>query len=110
MGSVIPGLWSGISGRDFRPQAVNAGILIFILSFVLRYKLHWKISHMLISLIPTQLIILLCISYFSGFTGLELFHWFNLHWLLSIDLFICVPWGLGIIVGIIVKKKCCKVT
>ena len=105
IGSFLPGLWTGEGGRDFRPQALNAGILILIASIILRYKFKWQSLQMLIALLPTQLIILLCISYFSGFTGTEIFDSFNLLWLLFIDLFVVVPWIIGIFIGNFILKK-----
>ncbi len=104
-GSFLPGLWSGVSGRDFRPQAVNVGILILVVSFLLRYRSKWPILQMLLCLVPTQLIILLCISYFSGFTGWELFNAFNFDWLLFIDLFIAAPWIVGIFIASVFLMK-----
>jgi hypothetical protein len=104
-GSFLPELWSGVSGRDFRPQAVNAGILILVVSFLLRYKFKWPIFEMLLSLVPTQFIILLCISYFSGFTGMSIFDEFNLGWLFFMDIFIGSPWIIGIFIGSIFLMK-----
>ena len=100
--SILPGLWQGISGRDFRPQAVTASIFIFIVALLLKYKIRWSVIEMLIYLIPTQFIFLLSISYFSGYVWSELFDSFNLTWLMYIDLFICTPWVVGIIIGQIV--------
>lgn len=104
-GAFLPGLWSGVSGRDFRPQAVNAGILILVLSFLLRYRFKWPILQMLLCLVPTQFIILFCISYFSGFTGTELFDEFNLGWLFFMNIFIGSPWIIGILIGSIILMK-----
>ena len=104
-GAFLPGLWSGVSGRDFRPQAVNAGILILVVSFLLRYRFKWPILQMLLCLVPTQFIILLCISNFSGFSGSELFNEFNLGWLFFMDIFIATPWIIGIFIGSIILKK-----
>jgi hypothetical protein len=104
-GAFLPGFWSGVSGRDFRPQAVNVGGLILVVSFFLRYKLKWPIIQMLLCLVPTQFIILLCISYFSGYSGSELFNEFNIGWLFVIDIFIATPWIIGIFIGSIILMK-----
>ena len=104
-GAFLPGLWSEVSGRDFRPQAVNAGILILVVSFLLRYRFKWPIFQMLLCLVPTQFIILLCISNFSGFTGTELLDEFNLGWLFFMNIFIGSPWIIGIFIGSIILMK-----
>jgi len=103
--SVLPGFWTGASGRDFLPQAFNASLLIFAASIFIRYKFRWSISHMILSIIPTQIIILLCTSYFSGYTGLRIFNLFNLEWLMFVDLFVCIPWIAGIFVGGFFKNR-----
>ena len=105
IGSFIPGMWTGVSGRDFRPQAINASILILVTSCFLRYKYKWPILEMFLFLIPTQFIILLFISYFSGYVWSEIFNEFNIQWLLYIDLFVCIPWITGIIIGSIILNK-----
>jgi hypothetical protein len=104
-GSFLPGLWSGVSGRDIRPQAVNVGILILVVSFLLRFRFKWPILQMFFCLVPTQLIILFCISCFSGYSGWELFHEFNIEWLFFIDIFIAAPWIIGIFIGSIILMK-----
>ena len=110
IGNFLPGLWKGAGGRDFLPQAFNTAILILATSFLTRYKLKWATLHMILCLIPTQLIVLLCISYFSGYTvfqifsSLDLFHDF-LQWLLLVDLFVATPWIIGICVGSFILKR-----
>ena len=107
--SLLPGLWMGISGRDFRPQAFNATILILATSVIMRYKLKWPILHMIFYLIPTQFIVLLCTSYFSGYTVFQLlcspdlFQDF-IQWLLLVDLFIATPWIMGVFIGSFMLK------
>jgi hypothetical protein len=103
-GSILPGMWEGISSRDFRPQAVITSVFIFMVALLLKYKYRWSVTEMLISLIPTQVIILLSISYFTGYVWIDLFNSVNLTWLMYIDLFICTPWILGIIISSIVLK------
>lgn len=105
VGALSPGLWPGLSGRDFRPQATNAGTLILVVSCVLRYRFKWTNLQMLICMVPTQFIILLCIAHFSGFAGTELLDAFNLGWLWYLDLFICVPWMIGMFIGSIVLRE-----
>ncbi len=103
--AMLPGLWPGISGRDFRPQAINASIMIGVVAFLLRYRRQWPLAHMLFGLIPSQVIILLVSGYFSGYTGTELLNDFNLCWLVQIDIFICSPWLIGTIVGSLMLRR-----
>jgi len=101
--SLLPGLWEAESGRDFIPQAVNASVLILIVAFSLRRRSRWPLSHLLAALIPTQIILLLGISAFSGYTGTHILDTFNLEWLLTLDLFIALPWVIGVTVGSLVR-------
>ena len=103
VGSILPGMWQGISDRDFRPQAVITSIFIFMVALLLKYN-RWSVTEMLICLIPTQIIILLAISFFTGYVWIEIFDNVNLTWLMYIDLFVCTPWIVGIIIGGIVLK------
>jgi hypothetical protein len=103
----LPGFWTGISGRDFRPQALNASILIFVVSVILRYKFKWSVTHMICSLIPLQFIVLICISYSTGYNISEIFSALDLlQWLLIANLFISLPWICGTFVGgFFLKRK-----
>jgi hypothetical protein len=105
--SLLPGFWTGISGRDFRPQALNASILIFVVSLILRYKFKWSVTHMICSLIPLQFIVLICISYSTGYNISEIFSALDLlQWLLIANLFISLPWICGTFVGgFFLKRK-----
>ena len=107
--SLLPGLWMGIGGRDFRPQAFNATILILATSVMIRYKFKWPILHMILYLIPTQFIVLICMSYFSGYTFFQLLSSFDLFrdflkWLLFVNLFIGAPWIMGVFIGSLMLK------
>ena len=108
--SLLPSLWTGISGRDFHPQAFNASLLILVISCLIRYKFKWPILHMIVSLIPLQFITLICMAYFSGYTVYQLIFSFDLlhdflHWLLIVDLFIGAPWIVGVFVGDFLLKR-----
>lgn len=107
--NLLPGLWTGMGGRDFRPQAFNAAFLILAASIAMRYKFKWPISHMIICLIPTQLIVLISVSYFSGYSLFQLLGSFDLfydflQWLLFVDLYIGVPWIIGVFIGSLILK------
>ena len=109
LASLFPGLWTGVGGRDFRPQAFNAAIFVLATSVVMRYALKWPVLHMMVSLIPIQFIVLISMSYFSGYAIFQIFNSFDLfhdflQWLLLVDFFIGTPWILGIFVGSLMLK------
>jgi hypothetical protein len=95
----IPSLWPGVSGRDLRPPATTLALLIMVLAVVFRWGRQWDIWDFLFIAVGSEFVTLLIISHFSGFTWLELFHWFNLHWLLFMTAFTVVPWFLGFGLG-----------
>lgn len=95
----LPTFWDGISSRDFRPYATNAGILIFIFAVILRLRYRWPVKVLVLAIIPVLVITLLCIGSFSGYTGTDLFDRFNVEWFVSLNLFIGLPWLAGIAVA-----------
>ncbi len=97
--ALLPPLWEAVSGRDFRPQSATMGILILLLSAVLRVWRRWPVVEFLGALVCAELATLCVIAHFSGFTWLELFDSFNLSWLATMSVFIAVPWLAGLLVG-----------
>jgi hypothetical protein len=95
----IPPLWKGVSGRDFRPSATTMALLVFLLAAVFRWRFWWDVWDFLWAALGVEFLTLLIISHFSGFTWLELFHWFNLNWLLGMSIFTIAPWLLGFGLG-----------
>ena len=100
---LLPAVWQGVSARDFRPSAANADALIFILALAFRVWLQWSIRDLLVGLLPFEVILLLCIAYFSGYTGLDIFDRFNLSWFFGLNLFVGLPWLAGIAIGSVVS-------
>ena len=103
-GIFIPPFWQGVSGRDFRPQAATMAVLILILGVVFRRALRWHVLDFVFGLVAAEFLTLCVIAHFSGFTGVELFHWFNLSWLAFMSLFVGLPWLVGLGVGSIWLK------
>lgn len=95
----LPQLWQGMSGRDFRPWGVLMALLILLVAVVLRGCLRWPVSELLASLVCAEVFTLCVIAHFSGFTGLELFDPFNISWLGAMNMFIAVPWLVGLLGG-----------
>lgn len=101
----LPTFWEGISSRDFRPNATNAGILIFIFAVLLRLGYRWPVKVLVLSIIPVLVLTLLCIAYFSGYTGSDLFDKFNVEWFVYLNLFMGLPWLAGIAVASIALNR-----
>jgi len=100
----LPGLWTGSGGRDVIPQALTAAILILVVSTFIRIKLKWRNLNMILYLIPLQMLVLIGMSYFSGYSVLRIVFSFDLlldffQWLLLVDLFIAMPWVVGVFTG-----------
>ena len=110
--ALLPPLWQGVSGRDFRPQSAMMGILIFSLAAVLRVWRRWPVVEFLGAVGCAEFFTLCVIAHFSGFTWLELFDSFNLSWLARMSVFIAVPWLVGLLVGSLllrVRQRVCNV-
>jgi hypothetical protein len=106
--AVLPPLWQGISGRDFRPQATVMAVLILIVSSTFRGFLRWRILNLIGALCIVEILTLTIISYFSGYTGMRILNAFNLEWLAYMNIFIGLPWVLGLGAGsirLIIRRK-----
>lgn len=95
----VPPLWLGQGGRDFRPQGLLAGLLIFIFAALLRWLLHWRLGEFVGAFLALQFICLLAISHFTGSSGTELLEPFELSWLYVLNQYTGFPWLIGLIVG-----------
>ena len=73
--------------------------LVFMAAMVWAYFLPWFRREFLVSLCPIPMVVLFAVSYYSGFTGRELFHSFNLAYVAQICLVIGVPWVAGSALG-----------
>ncbi len=98
-GVFLPPPWHGAGGRDFRPQATTMAVPILGLAVVLRRGLRWRVLDFVLGLVAAELVTLVVIANFSGFAGWELFDRFNLSWLAGMNLFIGLPWLVGLGAG-----------
>lgn len=86
----------------FGGALVTLGIILlalFLAGAVWAYYIPWIRHEFLVSLCPVPLVVLFVVSYFSGFTGPELFNSFNLGWMAQICLALMVPWVTGTVLG-----------
>ena len=97
--SLLPPLWPGESGRDFRPQAIVMGIILFIMAALFRGRMKWHWSNLIAALAIIEIITLAIISYLTGYTGLEIFDTSNLQWMAFMNKYIGLPWLLGLGLG-----------
>jgi len=95
----LPPLWQGVSGRDFRPQATTMAFFLLVLSILFRGFLRWRLLNLMIALFIVEIITLTIIAYFSGYTGIGILDSFNLEWLAFMNIFIGLPWLLGLGTG-----------
>lgn len=74
-------------------------LLLFFAAMVWAYFIPWMTNEFLVSLCPIPVVVLFIVSYYSGFTGPELFNSFNLAYVGQICLVIGVPWVGGTALG-----------
>ncbi len=86
-------------GRDFRPVAATAGVLLLVFGALARGRLGWRFRDFLGGAAAAEVTLLLLISHFSGSTGTQLLDSFNLRWWASLSLFVGLPWLAGYVVG-----------
>ena len=94
-------LGSRFTGRDFRLSATIAGILIILFSILLRAKYRWSINSLLISLVPVEVVTMYLIMVGSGSYSIDLF---NLRWIAGLNLYLALPWFIGISIGSIIFR------
>jgi|SRR5690349_14386396 len=96
---LLPPLWRGMSGRDFRPQATAMAILIFGFAIAARRGLRWSAVDFIGSVLPIEFLTLVIVGSFSGFSGSAILDRFNLEQLAFLNLFVALPWFAGLGVG-----------
>lgn len=80
-------------------------ILVFVAAMVWAYFIPWMRHEFLVSLCPVPIVVLVIVSYYSGFTGRELFHSFNLAYVAQICLALGVPWVTGTVLGSRIRRQ-----
>lgn len=74
-------------------------LLLFFAAMVWAYFIPWMKSEFVVSLCPVPVVVLVIVSYYSGFTGPDLFNSFNLAYVGQICLVIGLPWVGGTALG-----------
>lgn len=95
----LPPLWQGVSGRDFRPSATMVAFLIFTLAILMRAGFRWAPLDFILGVLPVEVMTLLGIAFFSGYTWFGIFDSFNLLWLGWLNLYLGLPWLAGPLLG-----------
>lgn len=96
---VLPTPWDGLGGRDFRPHGANLFVLLVASGLALRYAFRWSWISLLGGLVIIEVATLLLIGHFSGSEGADLLTSFNLRWLAFVNIFIAIPWLVGVASG-----------
>jgi hypothetical protein len=108
IGALLAFLIVGDTGRDFRPAACGMAILLLLVATALRGFLHWYAADLLLPLGVVEFLTLGGIQFFSG--CLSLFDAFNLQWLVSMNLFIGLPWVIGLGLGTLIGRKTSRIS
>ncbi len=74
-------------------------VLVFVAAMVWAHFIPWFRREFLVSLCPIPVVVLFVVSYYSGFTGQEILHSFNLAYVAQICLVLLVPWVAGAALG-----------
>lgn len=84
------------SGRDFRAAATIAGVFIGLFAILMRAKYRWTVKTLIFSLTPIELILMFAIMSGSGSYVIDAF---NLRWFAGLNLYIMLPWFIGMGIG-----------
>ena len=86
-------------GRDFRPTAIMMAFMILIVAAILRAGFRRTAVELFACLFCAEFFTLCVIAHFPGCSGFEIFDSFNLSWLMTMSIFIAVPWSVGLLTG-----------
>lgn len=87
---------------------VTLGVVVMLVltgSTVWAYAIPWSRMEYLVSFLPVPVVVLFIVASFSGFTGMEILHEFNLIWVAQVTVGLAVPWFLGLFLGSRLKAR-----
>ncbi len=100
----------GIGPFRLLPGLAAMAIFILLFSTYLRAWSRWPVADLLLGIVPVELMLFFFIGYASGLIGTEYFHWFNLKWFASVNLFLGLPWLVGLLLGSVLLSRKGKAT
>jgi len=94
-------LCQGSGGRDIHLLGIITGILLGLTSIGLTLKSRPTRLEMLSALLPVECLVILLTGYFIG--SYDLFSRLFAGWIIGLNLYIALPWLVGILIGSIFK-------
>jgi len=94
-------LCQGSGGRDIHLLGIITGILLGLTSIGLTLKSRPTRFEMLSALLPVECLVILLTGYFIG--SYDLFSRLFAGWIIGLNLYIALPWLVGILIGSIFK-------
>lgn len=90
-------LCQGSGGRDIHLLGIITGILLGLTSIGLTLKSRLTRLEMLSAIVPVECLLILITGYFIG--SYNIFSRFFAGWILGLNLYIALPWLLGMLIG-----------
>ena len=94
-------LCRGSGGRNIHPLGIITGILLCLTSIGLALKSRPTRFEMLAALLPVECLVVFLTGYFIG--SYDLFSRLFTGWIIGLNLYIALPWLVGILIGSIFK-------
>ena len=99
-----PPFWQPTSAKDHLARGGNMAALNFFLALILRGGFRWSVVELGLSLLWCPIIAFLAIGQYSGMTLSENIDGLNQRSLLTMTMFIGIPWMFGVLAGSVLLK------
>ena len=94
----------GSPGRDLRPAAIFMAILLVAAAFYLsRWRAH-RVRELIVALLIAELLYVIAIGWFAS-GGLPQFDGFFFSWFIAGNLFLALPWLVGVALGTFTRRR-----